>query len=164
MANSIIGLNATIGCLLTPMIDAPQPHWNTATRMPNAAPIESRFMIAALTGTRTDRNTHISSRKLSATTAPKTHGNRDASFFARSIEIAALPPECTTTPVPFTAGSMTADRRWRTHDAVAAAWGEVVGITVMTAAVREGLGCTGETAATPGSAAMRAARRSTTGR
>jgi hypothetical protein len=39
-----------------------QPHWNTATITPYVAPIDSRFMIAALTGTATERNTDLSKR------------------------------------------------------------------------------------------------------
>ena len=34
-----------------------QPHWNTATRMPKAAPIDSRFMTAAVSGMTRLRNT-----------------------------------------------------------------------------------------------------------
>ncbi len=42
--------------------DLPQPHWNTATTMPYAAAIESMFMMTALTGTSSERNTIMSSR------------------------------------------------------------------------------------------------------
>src|SRR3712207_6865045 len=34
-----------------------QPHWNSITTTPYDAPIDSRFMITALSGTRIERNT-----------------------------------------------------------------------------------------------------------
>ena len=40
----------------------PQPHWNTATSTPYAAPMESRFISAAFSGTTTERKTSISRR------------------------------------------------------------------------------------------------------
>ena len=55
---------------------APQPHWNTATTTPYAAPIESRFMITALSGTSSERNTTISRMKLRISTAPMRYGSR----------------------------------------------------------------------------------------
>ena len=63
MAKSIIGTHASIGPACdTPRRSLPQPHWNTATITPYAAPMESRFMITALSGTSTLRNTSMSSR------------------------------------------------------------------------------------------------------
>ena len=41
----------------SPSSSVPQPHWKTATITPYAAPMESRFITAALSGTTTDRNT-----------------------------------------------------------------------------------------------------------
>ena len=65
MANRNIGIQASIGPLRsTPMTSDSQPHWKTATRMPYAAPTDSRFMTTALSGTRTLRNTTISKMKL----------------------------------------------------------------------------------------------------
>src|SRR5437016_2382429 len=135
MANSIIGLNDTIGCFDTPIRDAPQPHWKTATSTPNAAAMLSRFMIAAFNGTSSDRNTAIRSRKLRAMTAPKNHGRRDDIFLVTSMLKAALPVVLATTPVPATVGLTTSLRMWRTHVAVAASWGAVLGVTLMIAAV-----------------------------
>ena len=58
MANIIIGTNATIGTVSSsPNSPLNQPHWKTATITPYAAPIESRFMTAALSGT-SDRAEH----------------------------------------------------------------------------------------------------------
>src|SRR3569832_1953013 len=56
MANNIIGTNGSIGPPSTWNTVPSQPHWNTATATPYAAPMESRFMITALIGTRIDRN------------------------------------------------------------------------------------------------------------
>ena len=53
----------------TPIRLAPQPHWKTATITPYAAPIDSRFMIAALVAMTTDRNATVSSTNAIATTA-----------------------------------------------------------------------------------------------
>src|ERR1700738_1305252 len=124
MAKSIMGLKDVIGCFDTPMRLAPQPHWKTATRMPNDAPMLSRFIRAALSGTRTERNTVMSRRKLRGITAPKKYGRRPDSFLVRSMEMAALPPEWTVTPVPATAGLMTLARIWRTQVAVWGACGD----------------------------------------
>src|SRR5580704_11574439 len=135
MANSIIGLNDAIGCFATPMIDAPQPHSKTATSTPKAAPMLRRFMIAALSGTRTERNTAISRMKLRAMTAPKKRGSRDAIFLVTSMLNDALPVVSAVTPVPATAGLMTSLRMWRTHVPVALSWGAVLGTTVMMTAV-----------------------------
>ena len=68
---SSAGTNATIGIVSSsPIRPLPQPHWNTATITPYAAPIDSRFMIAALSGTRIERNTIISRMNAPSTTAP----------------------------------------------------------------------------------------------
>src|SRR3954468_18532839 len=53
-----------------------QPQVKTATVTPSAAAIESRLSNTALSGTSTDRNTTISSRKDTANTAPTNHGSR----------------------------------------------------------------------------------------
>ena len=79
MANSIIGTHASIGPdSATPMRSFSQPHWNTATITPYAAPIDSRFMITALSGTSTLRNTTISRRNDSSSTSPMNTGRRSA--------------------------------------------------------------------------------------
>ena len=45
-----------------------QPHWKIATRTPNAAPIESRFISTAFSGSSSERSITIRTRKLSART------------------------------------------------------------------------------------------------
>ena len=75
MAKSIIGTQASIGPdLATPSRSLPQPHWNTATITPYAAPIESRFITTALSGTSTLRNTSISSRNDNTSTSADEDG------------------------------------------------------------------------------------------
>src|SRR5579864_8754409 len=150
-----------MGCLAMPMTLAPQPHSNTATRTPNAAAMLSRFMTAALSGTRTDRNTAIRSRKLRAMTAPKNHGSLDDILWVTSMLNEALPVVLATTSVPATTGLMMSWRTWRTQVPVAASCGAVLGVTMITAAVgcAGELGWTGETAAAPGSAWRAASRR-----
>ena len=77
MAKSIIGAQASIGpSLPMPMMLAPKPHWKTATIAPKAAPIESMFMITALSGTTTLWKTTSSSRNESTSTAPMKSGSR----------------------------------------------------------------------------------------
>ena len=53
-----------------------QPFWKIATMTPYAAPIDSRFMITALSGTRIERNTSINNTKLSSKIAMNMYGNR----------------------------------------------------------------------------------------
>ena len=50
---------------------ASQPHWKTATTAPSAATTESRKPSAALSGTRTERKTTISSRNARPTTSAR---------------------------------------------------------------------------------------------
>ena len=66
----------------------PQPHWNAATITPYAAPIDSRFMSTAFSGTSTERNTSIRSRKLSTSTAPMKIGRRSPITSEKSTELA----------------------------------------------------------------------------
>ncbi len=57
------GMNEMIGTVdSNPIRLAAQPHWNTITRTPYAAATLSRFSSAALSGTRSERNSTISSR------------------------------------------------------------------------------------------------------
>ncbi len=63
--------------LLTWKIDPTQPHWNTATNTPKAAPMESRFMIAAVSGMTMLRNTIVNNRNESTTTRPMNRGSFD---------------------------------------------------------------------------------------
>ena len=47
----------------------PQPHWNTATTTPYAAPTDSRLRIAAFTEMTSERNAIVSRTSDSSTTA-----------------------------------------------------------------------------------------------
>ena len=76
-----------------------QPHWNTATITPYAAPTDSRFMTAALSGTRIERNTIISSRNDSTITAPMNHGSRAAIWSEMSMNVAVDRRRRPATPV-----------------------------------------------------------------
>jgi hypothetical protein len=68
-ANMRIGTSGGIGPVwVTPTSRSSQPHWNTATTIPNAAPAENRFMIAAVAGMARFRKTIIRRRNESATT------------------------------------------------------------------------------------------------
>ncbi len=52
------GKKASMGpARLTPKTEPSQPHWNTATRIPKAAPIESMFIAAEIRGMTRLRNT-----------------------------------------------------------------------------------------------------------
>ena len=68
-------------------------------RTPNAAPVASRFMTTALSGTRTERNTIISSRNDTSSTPPKKNGNRSAVPRVESRFAATMPPTWTVRPV-----------------------------------------------------------------
>src|ERR1700694_2254377 len=92
-ANMNIGMKLTIGILAwTPMMLAPQPFSNMATMIPEAAPIDSTFMTAALRGTSTERNTHMSSRNDRATTVAMNRTNRLESRWEMSMNDAVEPP------------------------------------------------------------------------
>ena len=77
MAKSISGTNGSMGAGSSPVRSSSQPHWKTMTRMPKAAPIDSRFITTAFSGTSSDRNTAISSRNERPRTTPKNSGSRD---------------------------------------------------------------------------------------
>ena len=70
----------TIGSIDTrssiPMSDEHQPHWNTATSTPYAAPTERPLRIAAFTATTGARHAAASSNRLSPETSAITSGNR----------------------------------------------------------------------------------------
>ncbi len=79
MANISIGTQLDTGTAWSsPSRSVPQPHWKTATITPYAAPMLSRFMTAAFSGTITDRNTSASSSTETATTKPMTSQSRFA--------------------------------------------------------------------------------------
>ena len=152
MAKIITGAHASIGPSLPDADEvAPQPHWNTATITPYAAPIDSRFMITAFSGTSTLRNTTISSRNDSSSTTPdeeRQHA-RTCSRRSRRRRRAARRP-ARSTSVPATAGGTTSSRRRSTRSSVASSCGDVVGNTCMIAASPAALGCGGVANATPG--------------
>ena len=110
MANISIGANGLIGIVSsTPINEAPQPHWKTATSTPYAAPMLSRLRAAALRGTHTDRKTGISTSSDSSRTAPMNHGMRDWSLAATSTCSADDPVTMTSPPWSrLTAGSTSA--------------------------------------------------------
>ena len=151
MANIIIGMNGAIGPVFsTPNTLLNQPHSNTATTTPYAAPIDSRFMITAFSGTRRLRNTAIKSRKLSRSTAPMNTGSRDDSCCDTSTLDAVRPPTCTCTSVPPTADGITRLRSVSTRSVVLTDCGELAGITRITAASPAGFTVGGVTAAMSG--------------
>ena len=78
---------------------------------PYAAPIDSRFMITALSGTSNERNTTSRSRKLSVKTAPMNSGSRWPITSAKSMLLAVWPPRFTDSPVPAVACGTTSSRR-----------------------------------------------------
>ena len=86
MAKSITGRKASTGLVpLRPMSEPASPHWKTATRMPNAAPMESRFMTAAVSGMTKLRNTVISRRNDRSTTRPMKSGSFELRTLAKSM-------------------------------------------------------------------------------
>ncbi len=86
MANSITGRNASTGLVpLRPMSEPRSPHWKTATSMPSAAPMDSRFMTAAVSGITKLRNTVMSRRKDRSTTRPMKSGSFELRTLAKSM-------------------------------------------------------------------------------
>ncbi len=71
MANNIIGKNGSIGAGSTPNTDDSQPHWKTATTTPYADAIDNTFINTAFNGTSTERNTMVSNKNDTPSTAPK---------------------------------------------------------------------------------------------
>src|SRR5262245_23799419 len=138
----------TVDC--SPMRSMPQPHWNTATIAPYAAPTDSRFMTAAVSGTSTEWNTSINSRNDSSTTAPMNQGSRAAIWSPMSMYSAVSPPTKAFAPVVPSAAGRTSSRNVVTSDAVCALSGAVVGNTTTTATSPAGLNCAGSTLSTPG--------------
>ena len=149
MANIIIGRKDSTGPVLsTPKSPPIQPHWNTATSTPNAAPTDTRIMSAAFRGTRIERNTAASNTKLRPITMAKNSGMTAEILSATSMKTAVEPPTRTSASCPATA----AGSRWRsplTSASVASSCGEVFGMTLMMAADESWLNVRGDTAATP---------------
>ena len=90
-------------------------------------------MIAALSGTRIDRNTTISSRNDSATTARMKIGNRAVIRSDRSDSSAVRPPTITSASDPSTAAGITSLRSRCSVASVSVSCGDVVGWAVSTA-------------------------------
>ena len=126
------------------------PHSNTATTTPYAAPIESRFMTTALSGTNTLRKTAIRSRKLNISTAPMKIGSRSDSRSDTSMLDAVSPPTWICMSVPVTDAGITSSRSVSTRSVVLTDCGELAGITRITAASPDGPSVGGATAATSG--------------
>ena len=70
----------------------PQPHWNTATTTPYDAPIDRRFISAAFSGTRIERNATTSRITATPTTAATTYGMRCRTIVAMSMIAGDSPP------------------------------------------------------------------------
>ena len=86
------GIHGSIGPFSPmPMMLPAQPHWNTATITPYAAPTLSRFMITALSGRTNERKTTMSNRKDRISTAPITMKRRWPRKLAASIDAAVSP-------------------------------------------------------------------------
>ena len=86
MANSITGRKASTGLVPVRPMSAPRsPHWKTATSMPSAAPMDSRFMTAAVSGITRLRNTVINSRNDRITTRPMKSGSFELRTLAKSM-------------------------------------------------------------------------------
>ena len=92
------------------------------TMTPYAAPIDSRFITTALSGTSTLRKTISNSTKLSSSTPPMNHGSRLARTVEKSTPTAVCPPMCTL--------SGRSRRKSCTRCSVAADCGDVVGKAV----------------------------------
>ena len=123
----------------------------TSTRIPYAAPTDSRFIRAAFTATIGARNATSSSRVATRTTAPTTSSIRLEIRSVRSALPAVRPPTCDV--AVGAAAVSTSDRRWSTRSAVAGSDGAVVGCTDQRATVPSSETWGGDTAATPGAAA-----------
>ena len=113
--------------LSMPIRLAPQPHWKTATIRPKAAPMLSRFITTALTGTSTERKTAISSSAESSTTTPMKSGSFSAIAVPKSSKIAVMPPTWTWAPVRCSNGGIAWSRMRSSSSVVASLCGEVVG-------------------------------------
>ena len=104
---------------------------------------------ADTSGTSTERKTAISSRIESPTTAATKIGSRSAILAARSSNTAVAPPTWAAAPVPRSASGSVLSRSRSTSSDVRESCGDVLGITLITAASRPGLSTAGATEATP---------------
>jgi hypothetical protein len=87
----------------------------------------SRFSSAAFSGTTTERNTRVSSRKDSTTTAESNTASRSLSRFPMSVQIAVWPPTCARAAVPARADGNTFERSRSIVAEVVSSCGAVVG-------------------------------------
>ena len=95
IANISTGTNDSIGPVPMPSSPAPWPSWKMRVTKPSAAPIDSRFMTAALIGMTTERNTASSSSALKSTTTPTNSGSLPATTREKSSLDAVKPPTST---------------------------------------------------------------------
>ena len=77
---------------------------------PSAAPIDSRFKIAALTGMTAERNTTSNSSALNSTTTPTNSGSLLATTFEKSSFEAVKPPTSIVAPVCLSIAGTTSSR------------------------------------------------------
>ena len=131
-----------------------QPHWNAAVRTPYAAPIDSRFITAAFSGTTTERNIIDSSSTETPTTKPITSQIRPESRSAMSANIGVV-------PVSSAPSGRTSERSESTSPAMRSSVGPKAGSASKTASAPSGEVLGGKTVATPGWSATSAAIRST---
>src|SRR3954453_20119666 len=149
-ANARAGSHTSIGPGPTPNKDPSQPHWNTATKAPNAAAIERIFMAADMSGMTTLLKTTASISRDSPTITPRNTASFEVTALLKSMKLAVSPPMYTRRPVPaVTPGSVVA-RNWSTSSVVAADCGEAAGetVSVATAWASFALNCGETTAAT----------------
>ena len=71
------------------------PSWKIQTSAPNEAPIDSTFMISALTGSTTEPKARNSSTNVVATTISAIHGSSAPRLSSRSVSTALCPPTST---------------------------------------------------------------------
>ena len=136
-----------------PMTSFSQPHWNTATSTPKLAAIDNRMAMAALIGTRMERNTTSSNRNVSPMTRTMNTGRAESIFSLTSMLVAVEPVTETAAPVaPSTAGSSSLRMR-SISSVVAASSGALVGMAERTAVSPAGFSTGGVTTAMPSSPA-----------
>lgn len=68
-----------------PTSEAPQPCWKTATRMPYAAPTDSRLSTIEVSATVSERKDSSISRKAKTTTKAKTGRTEPTSWSLKSL-------------------------------------------------------------------------------
>ena len=78
--------------------------------IPKAAPIDSRFITIAFSGTSTERNTAISRSAESRITTPMKSGSFSEIASPKSSKTAVMPPTCRTAPVFASIGGITSLR------------------------------------------------------